>query len=468
LVDGKYTLLATATDRAGNQGFTPVVTFSIDSSSPNVTISRPIEHSVRRNFPEASGTISDEGGSGIRDVRLRLYRKQNGSVPAGYWAGGNVWDTRYNPERHERPVDGRGRWSCGMPSAGDGMVETGYVMLVTATDEAGNVGQSLSTSFTIDTSGPPVAILNPQHGATMKTLSVISGTVGDDAGGSGLSRLTLQLIRRSDNAFRSANGWVNRAGFLPLTVVGTTWAYSSNVPIDLDEGLYTLQAVATDRSGNRSVHTINITSDSTPPTELTFRSPLGGVASRQLTTVRGTVADNHDGSGIARVDLQIARRSDGKYWTGSAWSGTITNLGTTLTGSLWSRSTGLPTSLDQGLYTLTAVAWDRAGNHSTAITISLTTPDTVANSFAGGATGHTVSGRVATSTGAAIAGVTVQIDAGAGVTTNSAGYFTFNGIAAGRHTLLVTKSGYTFVPAQKTVQVGSSDLSAQNFIGSAP
>jgi hypothetical protein len=83
-----------------------------------------------------------------------------------------------------------------------------------------------------------------------------------------------------------------------------------------------------------------------------------------------------------------------------------------------------------------------------------------------GTTGHKVSGRVATSGGIGISGVSVQLDAGPTILTNSAGYFTFNDVADGNHTLTPTKSGLTFTPPNKTVNVSGADTSGQNFIGS--
>jgi inhibitor of cysteine peptidase len=84
------------------------------------------------------------------------------------------------------------------------------------------------------------------------------------------------------------------------------------------------------------------------------------------------------------------------------------------------------------------------------------------------ATGYTIIGRIATSSGAAIAGADVQLDGGAIVKTNSAGYFTFADVANGQHTLVPSKSGYSFTPMQKTVTVNNANLSGQNFTGSGP
>jgi hypothetical protein len=80
-------------------------------------------------------------------------------------------------------------------------------------------------------------------------------------------------------------------------------------------------------------------------------------------------------------------------------------------------------------------------------------------------TGVTVIGRVQTFSGVAIAGVTVQLDAGPTVTTNSSGYFTHYDVANGGHTLTPAKAGYHFTPLNKPIVVSGANLAGQNFIG---
>jgi hypothetical protein len=82
-----------------------------------------------------------------------------------------------------------------------------------------------------------------------------------------------------------------------------------------------------------------------------------------------------------------------------------------------------------------------------------------------GSTGYSVSGRIATSSGGAIPGVTVQLDSGPTVSTNSAGYFTINNVANGAHILTPSKSGLTFTPLNKTVNVSGANVGGQNFTG---
>jgi hypothetical protein len=81
---------------------------------------------------------------------------------------------------------------------------------------------------------------------------------------------------------------------------------------------------------------------------------------------------------------------------------------------------------------------------------------------------HAVYGRIYTSKGIGIAGVTVHLDDGPTVQTNSAGYYTFPNVPAGTHVVSPEKEDYTFTPAQKTVTVNTTDLVNQNFVGAGP
>jgi hypothetical protein len=81
---------------------------------------------------------------------------------------------------------------------------------------------------------------------------------------------------------------------------------------------------------------------------------------------------------------------------------------------------------------------------------------------------HTLSGRLQTSTGQAIAGASVRLQTGRLVTSNSAGYYTIPNLADGQYTITPTKSGVTFTPASRTVTINNADVSGQNFIGTPP
>jgi uncharacterized protein YjbI with pentapeptide repeats len=79
---------------------------------------------------------------------------------------------------------------------------------------------------------------------------------------------------------------------------------------------------------------------------------------------------------------------------------------------------------------------------------------------------YAVSGTITTSTGAAIAGVSVS-NGSSSVSTNSSGQFSFTGLANGSYTLTPSLSGYSFSPASRSVTVNGANVSGQNFTGTA-
>jgi serine protease len=77
---------------------------------------------------------------------------------------------------------------------------------------------------------------------------------------------------------------------------------------------------------------------------------------------------------------------------------------------------------------------------------------------------YSISGTITTATGAALAGVTVSRGS-ATTTTNSAGVYTFTGLANGTYTITPSLSGYTFSPSSRSVTVSGANVSGQNFTG---
>jgi uncharacterized delta-60 repeat protein len=123
------------------------------------------------------------------------------------------------------------------------------------------------------------------------------------------------------------------------------------------------------------------------------------------------------------------------------------------------------TDVPDGTYTITAVATGTSfAPESRVVTIS--GGDISGQNFIAGP-GYNIIGRISTSSGTPLAGVTVT-RTGSAVTavTNSAGYFVFSAVAPGTYTITPALGGHTFLPTNKTVVVTNTDISGQNFIGS--
>ena len=128
---GNHTILARATDNAGNVQWTATIPFTVtgpDTIRPTVAVTSPTPNSsVPRGTVVIQGTASDNaGGSGVRDVYTRL--DASGYVIATPQAPGNwsTWSRSYN------------------------ITTTGnHTILARATDNAGNVQWTATIPFTV-------------------------------------------------------------------------------------------------------------------------------------------------------------------------------------------------------------------------------------------------------------------------------------------------------------------------------
>jgi len=168
---------------------------------------------------------------------------------------------------------------------------------------------------------------------------------------------------------------------------------------------------------------------------------IGGYA------INGRVANS---SGIGLVGMRV-------YRTGSA-TPAVTN------GAGYYAFYGVV----NGAYTLTPDATQGYGYTPQTRSITVAGGSVNNQNFAG-VTGFSIAGRVANSSGVGIAGVTVTRSGSAlTVTTNGAGYYTFNGVANGTYTVTPSLSGSTFTPASRSVTVAGANVGSQNFVGSGP
>jgi len=107
--------------------------------------------------------------------------------------------------------------------------------------------------------------------------------------------------------------------------------------------------------------------DSSKPS-VTINTP-GTAAVASLNTVAMTAIDD---VGVTRVDFQLQRLSDGKYWNGSAFASGPASLSAPATGAnTFGRSNSLPGAAE-GRYTIYASAYDARGNSGTnRVTVSV-------------------------------------------------------------------------------------------------
>ncbi len=424
LTEGRYYCVATATDKAGNVTSTPASVFTIDTTLPLVTITRPATNpAFFKSLTSVTGTASDVGG--LSKVTVRLYRYATATTAAGYWAGNGTWTSTYTEAQNALLATGTTSWSYSLPSLPEGR----YYCVATATDKAGNVTPTSASVFTIDQTLPTVTISQPvTNNVILNTLPFIKGTASDAVG---LDKVTVRLYRYATSSV-AAGSWAGEEnwsttynGAINERLATGTTNWSLPLP-DLAEGRYFCMATAIDKAGNISVTPNQIfTIDLTGPI-VSFSSPVNNSSVRSLGLVKGkSVAA---GAGTDQVKLFI-QRNDGQFWSGNNW-GASAPLSTTYDDStkVWNYSGSLPsgTDLTDGTYTFTAQATDKVGNLSTAaclVTIDATPPTVEISqpqANAAFASLASITGS-ATDSGVGLSNVTLRLFRAAGAT--SAGYW---------------------------------------------
>ncbi|MEN9867516.1 MAG: hypothetical protein RL748_3106 [Pseudomonadota bacterium] len=126
--DGTYSVYATQSDAAGNEGSSIIRTGTIDTTAPAVTLNIP----ARTNDSTPTITGTGEFGGGV----IQLWNAQN------------------NTSFASATVDASGRWNYTMPTTPDGT----YTIYATQNDQAGNRGVSTPHTGTIDTTPPNIVI----------------------------------------------------------------------------------------------------------------------------------------------------------------------------------------------------------------------------------------------------------------------------------------------------------------------
>jgi hypothetical protein len=207
-----------------------------------------------------------------------------------------------------------------------------------------NTASATTDAVTTDTQPPSVAI-NPSTSQTYTSAQTVtvSAAAADNVGVARVDFYDGSTLKKSDTAAPFDFAW---------TVSGS------------DNGTHTWKAIARDAAGNTSQSSVNLTvnvavADTTPPT-VSITSPAYGTTftSAQTVSVSATASDNVGVSGVRfyRDGSLVFTDTSAPYSYG------------------WSIS-----SSDNGAHTLTASAYDAAGNTaslSISVTVNIPTADT--------------------------------------------------------------------------------------------
>jgi hypothetical protein len=283
LPSGTYQAFAYAYDKAGNSKISAVNTFLVDTVVPSsVVVTTPANSSGIKALTAISGTSADNtGGSGIARVAAYLRRTVNGAYE--YWAlRSGVWGWGTSATPIPTTLASSGAWSVSntspagtnLPSGTTNLPSGTYQAFAYAYDKAGNYKSSAVNTFLVDTVVPTsVVVTTPANAGTVATLSAISGTSADNAGGSGLGKVDAYLRRTVNGAYQY---WANRSGVwgwgtsatpIPTTLATNgAWSVSNTSPAgtnlpsgttNLPSGTYQAFAYAYDKANNSKLSAIN-------------------------------------------------------------------------------------------------------------------------------------------------------------------------------------------------------------------
>lgn len=324
------------------------------------------------------------------------------------------------------------------------MANGGVNLTATAYDAAGNSTTSGAVFVTVsnvaagDTTAPTIAITSPTAGATVTGQATVTASASDNVG-----------VTRVD--FKINNTLVATMNATPYQYVWSTTLYP--------DGPATLSAVAYDAAGNsKTSANVGVTLSNPPPSNPggDVGPPQVSIAAPQSGSVDGVVAvavNATDNVGVTRVDLKVN-------------GATVASTSTKPYQLAWNTA-----SYPDGAATLTAVAFDAAGNNTTSAPVTLTVahassgggdttpPGVTIKNPVNGALVTTIVSISATATdnsGTAGLSMTIAID-GVQKAAATGGTISYNWnakkAAPGTHTIVVTAKDAAGNSAMKQVQV---------------
>ena len=180
LADGTYTAAAQQT-AGGLTGHSVPMTFTVDSRVAAVTLSSPTGGSTvkvaKPTFSGAAGTATGDSST----VTVKVY--------AGADTTGTLAQTL-------SATASSGAWSVTSPSD---LPPGTYTAIASQASSNGNTGSSAAVTFTVDTSGPVVAVTAPVGGASL-------GTATPQVAGTGSGAVDASTVRVSVYAGGTATG----------------------------------------------------------------------------------------------------------------------------------------------------------------------------------------------------------------------------------------------------------------------
>ncbi|MDA3792057.1 MAG: hypothetical protein PF545_00145, partial [Elusimicrobia bacterium] len=373
----EYLVEAYATDKAGNSESVNSYTFLYDNEIPASLVSQPADGSYKNSMANVTGNAEDTT-SNIRISTVNVVEVAYKGLTApntGYYAGASPWVSKtpqwYNASYSPVTL----AWQADVnPFVGKDNPEDGnYMVIPKAQDYAGNTEVAYDTAtFTWDLTKPTFTVISPSTGAIIRTLSV--NYRNSEELNAGKLVFTAETSSNTEVA-GSTDTWHSMTSGEKNQGEHTTTSF--NDPLT-DGNRYTLQPAGDDLAGNSDngsyIYT-GILYDATPP--VSYVTYPDKSFHSDVSQISGTSSDPEPGSGgitsgISSVKITIKSTTTGKYWDGSAWSGTEEFLTATLSvaNTFWYYDMAVDTFTNGREYEITSKSFDNAGS-------TQTTPDMI-------------------------------------------------------------------------------------------
>jgi hypothetical protein len=226
LADGLHTFTVTATDPAGNVG-TATYSWQVDTDPPVVTITSGPPAQTNQPSGNITYAVADADATATTTTTCTL--------------------------------DGSTTPCSGGMAAYNNLPDGSHTFTVTVTDSAGN-SSSASTTFTVDTVAPSLAVTSPASGATVGANPTFTG--------------------QTDPAQAGRSVTVTVQGKTCTAVVQADGSFSCSVG-PLTAGSATATVSVTDAAGNTTTVSVPVTVDTTPPPPPTITSGPSGLTSNR-------------------------------------------------------------------------------------------------------------------------------------------------------------------------------------------
>jgi hypothetical protein len=439
----------------------------------------------------AEGSANDDSGNADTLVTVRLRRTlSNGAV--SYWAGGANWDTTYIAARNERPAVGTFTWRFMLPTLAQGFGAGNYTLRATATDALGHTHYHEVTFGILDSYSIGGRVANSRSIGMANAMVTCSGA--------GFYGCSTSVQTNSAGYYSFAQVPVGQH-VLTATLAGYQASPATQTvtlaAADVSGVNFTMAPVY---SATGRITTLNAAGNAVALPNVSVSCLGAGIAQTALTNTAGyytlkglpngsyTVTPTLAGRTFlpvgATLTINNANAAGPNFTTGFLILGRITNAaGQPLAGvsiNCYAPSgakVASATSDAQGYYRVVNVV---NGTYQLVCGVGYT-PETrsvtvqgasvTGQNFVAGLASYIVAGRIATSAGAPLAGVTVTRNMGpvvVTVSTNSAGYFLFSNVPNGAYTIQPSLTGKSFAPASKTIAVAGTNSTGNNFIVGSP